>query len=98
MLVCHSYGGVVTSEAVRGLDRASRGADTGAVIRLVYVAAIILDVGKLVWPEDPPREEFIVEGGLCWRNPEAPNPELWVAGCNEEQATLIMSSLRRLVC
>ncbi|KAI0446769.1 Alpha/beta hydrolase fold-1 [Xylaria telfairii] len=94
VLVCHSYGGVVSSEAVRGLDRASRGADTGAVIHLVYVAAIILDVGKLVWPEDPPREEFIVDGELCWRNPEAPNMDLWLAGFTEEQMKLLVASVR----
>ncbi|KAI1734321.1 Alpha/beta hydrolase fold-1 [Xylaria scruposa] len=94
VLVCHSYGGVVTSEAVRGLDRASRGPDTGAVIYLVYVAAIILDVGKVVWPEDPPREEFMVDGNLCWRNPEAPDAHLWLDGCNEEQKMLVVSSIR----
>ncbi|KAI0486006.1 Alpha/beta hydrolase fold-1 [Xylaria cf. heliscus] len=94
VVVCHSYGGVVTSEAVRGLDRASRGADTGAVIYLVYVAAILLDVGNLVWPEDPPREFFIVDGELCWRNPEAPDTELWLAGCTEEHLTLVLSSIR----
>ncbi|KAI0193833.1 Alpha/beta hydrolase fold-1 [Astrocystis sublimbata] len=94
IIVCHSYGGVVTSEAVRGLDRASRGPGTGAVIRLVYVAAILLDIGNKVWPEDPPASEFIVEGDLCWRNPAAPNPEIWVAGCNEEQMKLLGSSIR----
>ncbi|KAI0460254.1 Alpha/beta hydrolase fold-1 [Xylaria acuta] len=94
VLICHSYGGVVTSEAVRGLDRASRGPDTGAVIRLVYVAAIVLDVGNKVWPEDPPKEQFIVDGELCWRNPEAPDTQLWLAGCNEEQMMLVASSVR----
>ncbi|KAI1420983.1 Alpha/beta hydrolase fold-1 [Xylaria sp. FL1777] len=92
--VCHSYGGVVTGEAVKGLDAASRGPNTGAVIHLVYVAAIILDVGGKVWPEDPPRTEFIIDGELCWRNPEAPNPELYVAGCDEEQLKLVVSSIR----
>ncbi|KAI0193294.1 Alpha/beta hydrolase fold-1 [Xylaria flabelliformis] len=94
VLICHSYGGVVTSEAVRGLDRASRGPDTGAVIYLVYVAAIILDVGNVVWPEDPPKEQFVVEGELCWRNPEASDTHLWLGGCNEEQMKLAMSSGR----
>ncbi|KAI0538260.1 Alpha/beta hydrolase fold-1 [Xylaria digitata] len=95
VLVCHSYGGVVTSEAVKGLDAASRGPGTGAVIHLVYVAAILLDVGKKVWPDGNPAEsDFIVDGELCWRNPEAPNGELWLAGCNEEQMALVLSSLR----
>ncbi|GAP85913.1 putative prolyl aminopeptidase protein [Rosellinia necatrix] len=95
VLVCHSYGGVVTSEAVRGLDRASRGPGTGAVIHLVYVAAILLDIGGTVWPGgNPPDDHFIVEGDICRRNPEAPNTELWLAGCNEEQMALVASSLR----
>ncbi|KAI0914755.1 Alpha/beta hydrolase fold-1 [Ustulina deusta] len=95
VLVCHSYGGVVTGEAVKGLDAASRGPNTGAVVHLVYVAAIILDVGGKVWPDgNPPESEFIVDGELCWRNPEAPDTELWLAGCNEEQVKLVVSSLR----
>ncbi|KAI8954248.1 Alpha/beta hydrolase fold-1 [Xylaria longipes] len=94
VLVCHSYGGVVTSEAVRGLDRTSRGPDTGAVIYLVYVAAIILDVGNVVWPADPPKEQFIVDGELTWPNPEMVGSPLWLAGCNEEQKMLVASSVR----
>ncbi|KAF2972901.1 hypothetical protein GQX73_g637 [Xylaria multiplex] len=95
VLVCHSYGGVVTSEAVKGLDAASRGPNTGAVIHLVYVAAIILDIGNKVWPDGNPHEgEFIIDGELCWRNPEAPNTHLWLAGCNEEQMALVASSIR----
>jgi pimeloyl-ACP methyl ester carboxylesterase len=96
VLACHSYGGVVTSEAVRGLDRASRGPDTGAVVHLVYVAAILLDVGSKVWPEGkPPIEgQFVVEGELCWRDPKAPDTGLWLAGCNEAQMMLVASSAR----
>ncbi|RWA09740.1 hypothetical protein EKO27_g5378 [Xylaria grammica] len=95
VLICHSYGGVVTSEAVKGLDTASRGPNTGAVVHLVYVAAILLDVGGKVWPNGNPSEnEFIVEGELCWRNPKAPDTELWLAGCNEEQMMLVASSIR----
>ncbi|KAI0432180.1 Alpha/beta hydrolase fold-1 [Xylaria sp. FL1042] len=93
--VCHSYGGVVTGEAVKGLDAASRGPGTGAVIRLVYVAAIILDVGGQVWPGGiPPENEYIVDGDLCWRSPEAGDPKVWLAGCNEEQMALVASSIR----
>ncbi|KAI1277109.1 Alpha/beta hydrolase fold-1 [Xylaria sp. FL0933] len=95
VLVCHSYGGVVTAEAVKGLDRASRGPNTGAVIHLVYVAAIILDVGGQVWPGGkPPENEYIVDGDLCWRNPEATDPKVWLSGCNEEQLMLVGSSIR----
>ncbi|KAI1162206.1 Alpha/beta hydrolase fold-1 [Nemania serpens] len=92
--VCHSYGGVVTSEAVKGLDRSSRGPNTGAVIHLVYVAAIILDVGNEVWPGgNPPDDQFIVDGDVCRRNPES-STELWLAGCNEEQLALVVASIR----
>ncbi|KAI1824468.1 alpha/beta-hydrolase [Xylaria intraflava] len=96
VLVCHSYGGVVSSEAVRGLDRASRGADTGAVIHLVYVAAILLDVGAQVWPGGNPRsgDKPITAGELCWRDPSAPGAERWLAGCNEAQMQLVASSVR----
>ncbi|KAI1312369.1 Alpha/beta hydrolase fold-1 [Xylaria venustula] len=93
--VCHSYGGVVTGEAVKGLDRASRGPNTGAVIRLVYVAAIILDAGGQVWPGGKvPENEYIIEGELCWRAPEASDPTVWLTGCNEEQLALLTSSAR----
>ncbi|KAI0100380.1 alpha/beta-hydrolase [Nemania sp. FL0031] len=94
VLVCHSYGGVVTSEAVRGLDRASRGPDTGAVIHLVYVAAILLDVGNQVWPGDGAPEHFVVDGELCWRDPNAPDMDKWLAGCNQEQLELVVASAR----
>ncbi|KAI0874492.1 Alpha/beta hydrolase fold-1 [Hypoxylon argillaceum] len=94
VVVCHSYGGVVTSEAVKGLDRASRGPDTGAVIHLVYVAALVLDVGTQVWPGGDPPENFVVDGELCWRDPNASDTHLWLAGCNEEQLKLLVSSAR----
>ncbi|KAI1132282.1 alpha/beta-hydrolase [Nemania abortiva] len=94
VVVCHSYGGVVTSEAVKGLDRASRGPDTGAVIHLVYVAALLIDIGNQVWPGGSPPADFIVDGDLCWRDPAAPDTELWLAGCNEEQMKLLVSSVR----
>ncbi|KAI1202183.1 Alpha/beta hydrolase fold-1 [Nemania serpens] len=95
VLVCHSYGGVVTSEAVRGLDRSSRGPNTGAVIRLVYVAAIILDVGGEVWPGgNPPDDAYTMDGEVCRRHPSAPGGELWIACCNEEQLALLVSSIR----
>ncbi|KAI1110791.1 Alpha/beta hydrolase fold-1 [Nemania sp. NC0429] len=95
VLVCHSYGGVVSSEAVRGLDRGSRGPDTGAVIYLVYVAAIILDVGGEVWPGgNPPDDSYILDGEICTRDPNTPGSELWLAGCTPEQMALVASSIR----
>ncbi|KAI2636027.1 alpha/beta-hydrolase [Xylaria nigripes] len=96
VLVCHSYGGVVTSEAIRGLDRASRGANTGAVIHLVYVAAILLDVGGQVWPggNPMPGDSIITSGEVCWRDPKSAGAENWLAGCDEAQMQLLASCVR----
>ncbi|KAI8632018.1 alpha/beta-hydrolase [Xylariaceae sp. FL1651] len=95
VIACHSYGGVVTSEAVRGLDRASRGSGTGAVIHLVYVAAILIDIGTEVWPGGkPPIEGFwVFDGELCRQNPEA-STDVWLSDCTEEQKALLFSSAR----
>lgn len=50
VLVSHSYGAVVTSEAARGLSRTERRDQglSGGVVELVYVAAIIPKVGENV--------------------------------------------------
>jgi len=63
ILVVHWYGGTVGSEAMKGLgrkDREGAGMKT-AVIRLVYLSALVLDVGDWIWratgnkPIDPTR-------------------------------------------
>ena len=61
VLVVHSYGGTVGSEAVKSLersDKAAAGKET-AVTRLVSLNAIVLDIGSWIWkatnnePMDP---------------------------------------------
>jgi pimeloyl-ACP methyl ester carboxylesterase len=70
VLVMHSYGGVPGSAAVEGLsksDREKKGLK-GGVIRLVYLAAIVLDVGMSVWKlflQDQAKiDNFINEGKI----------------------------------
>ncbi|KAH8811361.1 Alpha/beta hydrolase fold-1 [Xylogone sp. PMI_703] len=48
VIVSHSYGGVPTSEAVRGLGKKDRQAQglPGGVILLIYIAAIVPEVGS----------------------------------------------------
>lgn len=44
----HSYAGTVGSEAVKGLGKKNRG-EKSAVVRLVYLSAIVMDVGHWIW-------------------------------------------------
>lgn len=48
ILLCHSYGGMVGSNAVQGLDYASRKAEgkKGGVILTVYLSAFMVPKGK----------------------------------------------------
>ena len=48
ILLCHSSGGVVGSNAVQGYDRATRQAagKVGGVVRVVYLSAFMLPVGQ----------------------------------------------------
>ncbi|KAJ5885146.1 hypothetical protein N7495_009656 [Penicillium taxi] len=48
IVVAHSYGGVVTSSSVEGLDKATREKEgkTGGVVKVVYMAAFALDKGN----------------------------------------------------
>ncbi|KAI1078216.1 alpha/beta-hydrolase [Whalleya microplaca] len=74
VVVAHSYGGVVSSEAVVGLDRHTRSASgaKSAVVHLVYVAALVIDVGDRVWPtgQPPVPEDYVVQGDLVSRAPD----------------------------
>ncbi|KAI1336623.1 Alpha/beta hydrolase fold-1 [Xylariaceae sp. FL0016] len=95
VLVAHSYGGIVSSEAVRGLDAASRGAGTPAVRHLVYVAALLLDVGARVWRDGEPPDDgsYIIQGPVCWMNPEDPKAALAIARCGPEALVLLMRAV-----
>ncbi|PWY95989.1 alpha/beta-hydrolase [Aspergillus sclerotioniger CBS 115572] len=48
VVVAHSYGGVVVSNAVNGLDKASRTRDSkpGGIIQIVYMGSFALDQGQ----------------------------------------------------
>jgi hypothetical protein len=58
VVVMHSYGGVVGSEAVKGVAKAERqkSGKLGGAIKLVYVTAVVLPVGVSMTSEqgDPP--------------------------------------------
>lgn len=58
VVVMHSYGGLVGSEAVKGVAKADRQASgkPGGVVKLVYVTATVLPVGASMKSEsgDPP--------------------------------------------
>jgi pimeloyl-ACP methyl ester carboxylesterase len=48
IVVAHSYGGVVASSSVEGLNKAARTAEgkAGGVVKMVYLAAFALDKGQ----------------------------------------------------
>jgi alpha-beta hydrolase superfamily lysophospholipase len=49
VLIVHSYGGLVGSEAAKGLDRKNRDKPgQGAIVAMVYLAALALDVGQSI--------------------------------------------------
>lgn len=51
VLVVHSYGGTVGSEAVKGLNKKDweSSGNIGGVVRLVYLAAFALPLGSYLW-------------------------------------------------
>jgi len=55
ILAMHSYGGVPGNEAMRGLSRDSQMASglEGGVIKLVFIAAYMLDIGSSILSGDP---------------------------------------------
>jgi alpha-beta hydrolase superfamily lysophospholipase len=58
VLVVHSYGGLIGSEAAKGLDRKSRDQDgQGAIIAMAYLASVVLDIGGAVLPDGKPNPD-----------------------------------------
>ena len=51
LLICHSYGGVPASQAIRGLQRSERerNGQPGGIIRIVFMAAFALPEGESTW-------------------------------------------------
>jgi pimeloyl-ACP methyl ester carboxylesterase len=72
VLVVHSYGGTVGSEAVKGLE-VSTPTRRGKVVRLVYLAAMALQLGGWIWeatggrPIEPDRT--ILKVAQVWWQP-----------------------------
>ncbi|KAI1205834.1 alpha/beta-hydrolase [Annulohypoxylon truncatum] len=97
ILLVHSYNGIVGSEAVEGLDRASRSraGKSTAVTHLIYIAALILDIGTRLWPTGQPKfpDQVVVKGDLVYRVPEKLD-EVFYGNCNEEQREFVVRSLR----
>ncbi|CAJ2512250.1 Uu.00g052650.m01.CDS01 [Anthostomella pinea] len=96
VLVAHSYGGLVISEAARGLDRVSRGHGVTSIIHMVYVAALVFDVGAKVWPDDKPPvpKEYIIDGELVYRNPADPDNAAFLSQCSPEQLAAVVAVAR----
>ncbi|KAI1322928.1 hypothetical protein F5Y16DRAFT_24697 [Xylariaceae sp. FL0255] len=76
------------------LGSGSRGFGTGAVIHLVYIAAIILGVGNAVWLGGKPQDGFVVDGDLCRKDTNAAITVLWLSGCTPERQTFVISGGR----
>lgn len=57
VMLLHSYGGAVGTEAARGLSTSERAAQglQGGIVRLVYMCAFMLQVGESVTGESMPR-------------------------------------------
>ncbi|KEF61206.1 uncharacterized protein A1O9_02771 [Exophiala aquamarina CBS 119918] len=46
VVVAHSYGGLVATDAVHGLSKAERGGKAGGVVRIIYLSCIVGAVGS----------------------------------------------------
>ncbi|KAL3423657.1 hypothetical protein PVAG01_05404 [Phlyctema vagabunda] len=75
VLLCHSYGGVVSSCAVEGFDFASRKAEakTGGVIMTIFMAAFMVPKGNSLLDllGGQPLPWMRIEGGKCFAQESA---------------------------
>jgi pimeloyl-ACP methyl ester carboxylesterase len=77
VVVCHSYGGVPTGEALQGLDK-PQSAGGGRVSAIIYIAAFLIPEGVASAAANashggypPPEFEFLDDGNiLCLKNVE----------------------------
>ena len=98
VLVVHSYGGSVGSEAMKGLgekDRKRGSGHQGAVIKLVYLTALALDVGQSAWQTRSDQEidtsRMKIEGDLCFFT----DMENWLYNeCSAEQTAELKKQLQ----
>ncbi|KAF2247615.1 alpha/beta-hydrolase [Trematosphaeria pertusa] len=94
VLISHSYSGTVGSEACRELGKAYREAQglPGGVTKLVYLAALLMDVGHYVWEASggkPINEETtVVRGDLSYVDKVAAVPWFYNECSPEDQAKL----------
>jgi alpha-beta hydrolase superfamily lysophospholipase len=68
MLLCHSYGGVVGTEAAKGVGKVDRQAkgQVGGITRMAYLAAVVPPEGSSLLDEQGEAPPEIVEvGNVC---------------------------------
>lgn len=101
VLIVHSYSGTVGSEACRGLGKEYREAQDlpGGVVKLVYIAAFVLDTGHSVWEGsngNPTNDDKLsIEGDLCYAKPE--NAASWFYNeCDADTQTALVPRLKSL--
>ncbi|KAI1373241.1 alpha/beta-hydrolase [Hypoxylon crocopeplum] len=99
VLVVHSYSGVVGSEAVAGLDTASRSAagKPTSVTRLVYVAALVIEAGtQRLWTNGGPNfpDQVRVHRDLVYCRPEKVD-EVFYSRCTPQQRSWIVQTCLR---
>ncbi|KAK4963270.1 hypothetical protein LTR10_000898 [Elasticomyces elasticus] len=98
VLICHSFGGISGSAAVQGFLPADREDGLG-VVKMIYLAAIIVEPGKSVWEQGGEKHSPSVEfplpdpedaGWLRFRDPE----KNFYAECTPEVQKEAISKLR----
>lgn len=94
VLIAHSYSGTVASEACNGLGKANREllGLPGGVVKLVYLAALVLDIGHYIWEANggkPVNEQkTIMKGDLCYVDKEGAVSWFYNECSPEEQGSL----------
>ncbi|KAJ5885214.1 hypothetical protein N7495_009724 [Penicillium taxi] len=70
IVVAHSYGGVVASSSVEGLDKATREKEgkTGGVVKVVYMGSFALDKGKSLLSGGNPPPFMNIDGDYVRSN------------------------------
>jgi pimeloyl-ACP methyl ester carboxylesterase len=97
VLIVHSYGGTVGSEACNNLGKTHRESQglRGGVIKLVYLTAVVMDIGHYIWeatggkPFDAQRT--VMDGDLCYARDTVP----WFYNeCTVEQQEALPNKLQ----
>ncbi|KAH6654985.1 Alpha/beta hydrolase fold-1 [Truncatella angustata] len=99
VLITHSYSGTVGSEACKGFARADREGHglAGGVVKLVYLAGFILDVGTYCWEQSGGKpinpKTTIIKGDLCYAERELAK-QWFYNECTPEQQQDLVSRLQ----